>query len=104
MKVWIVCVFVLFALVEFYQWLKHLSLPLPVSILGGILLAVSSNYRFLKLVLGDRAFHSSYPEQPTRVTFFSSPADARVSPSSPFSPASPQQALDPEPPTQQSPD
>ncbi len=44
MKVWLVCFFVLFALAEFFKWLRGFSVPLPIYILGGALLAVASNY------------------------------------------------------------
>lgn len=45
MKVWIISVLVLFGMVETYQWMKHFTLPLPVFLLGGALLAIASNYR-----------------------------------------------------------
>ena len=44
MKVWITCVLVLYGMVEAYQWMKHFTLPLPVFILGGAVLAIASNY------------------------------------------------------------
>ncbi len=44
MKVWIASFVVLFAIAEFYQWLKHFMLPLPIYILGGAFLAIASNY------------------------------------------------------------
>ncbi|MBS3028768.1 MAG: hypothetical protein HCA25_17235 [Dolichospermum sp. DET50] len=44
MRVWLVCFFVLFALAEFFKWLRGFSVPLPIYILGGALLAVASNY------------------------------------------------------------
>lgn len=44
MKVWIASVFVLYGMVEVYQWMKHFTLPLPVFILGGAILAIASNY------------------------------------------------------------
>ena len=42
MRIWIACFLVLFAVVELYEWAKHLSLP--VYILGGAVLAIASNY------------------------------------------------------------
>ncbi len=45
MKVWMISVLVLFGMVEMYQWMKHFTLPLPVFIFGGALLAIASNYR-----------------------------------------------------------
>ena len=44
MRVWIICFFILFALAEFFKWLRGFSVPLPIYILGGVLLAVASNY------------------------------------------------------------
>jgi hypothetical protein len=47
MKVWLACFLVLFALAELFDWVKDLSLPLPIYILGGAFLAVASNYNRL---------------------------------------------------------
>ena len=47
MRVWLACFFVLFALAELFDWVKELSLPLPIYILGGAFLAVASNYNRL---------------------------------------------------------
>ena len=47
MRVWLACFFVLFALAELFDWVKELSLPLPIYILGGAFLAVASNYNKL---------------------------------------------------------
>jgi hypothetical protein len=47
MKIWLACFGVLFAIAELYQWLKHLTLPLPMYILGGALLAIASNHNKL---------------------------------------------------------
>lgn len=44
MTVWLVCFLVLFALAELFDWIKGFSVPLPISILAGTLLAVASNY------------------------------------------------------------
>jgi hypothetical protein len=43
MRVWLACFLVLFGLSELFQWMKQLSLPLPVFILGGAFLAIVSN-------------------------------------------------------------
>lgn len=43
MRVWLSCFLVLFALAELYQWAQHLTLPLPIYILGGAFLAIASN-------------------------------------------------------------
>ena len=44
MRVWLASFLLLFALAQVYQWAKHLMLPLPVFILGGLCLAIASNY------------------------------------------------------------
>jgi hypothetical protein len=44
MRIWLSCFLVLFGLAELFQWMKQLSLPLPVFILGGAFLAIASNY------------------------------------------------------------
>jgi len=44
MRIWLACFGVLFAITELYQWLKHLTLPLPFYILGGAFLAIASNH------------------------------------------------------------
>jgi hypothetical protein len=58
MRVWLACFFVLFALAEFFDWIKEWKLPLPIYILGGAFLAVASNYE---------KFVSSYIKDVTRV-------------------------------------
>ena len=44
MKVLIASFFVLFSLVELYQWLEGISIPLPIYFIGGLFLAIASNY------------------------------------------------------------
>lgn len=44
MRLWITSCLVLFGMIELYQWIKHFTLPLPMFILGGALLAIASNY------------------------------------------------------------
>jgi hypothetical protein len=44
MKVWIASVLILLGMVEVYQWMKHFTVPLPVFIIGGAILAIASNY------------------------------------------------------------
>ena len=44
MRIWLACFFLLFALAELFDWLKHISLPLPIYILGGAFLAIASNF------------------------------------------------------------
>lgn len=44
MRVWLTCFVLLFALSQLFDWMKHISLPLPIYILGGAFLAIASNY------------------------------------------------------------
>lgn len=44
MRVWLACFFVLFALAQLFDWIEHISLPMPIYILGGAFLAIASNY------------------------------------------------------------
>ncbi|MDH6100483.1 hypothetical protein NWP21_16895 [Anabaenopsis sp. FSS-46] len=44
MRVWLACFLLLFAVAELFDWLKKFNLPLPIYILGGVFLAVASNY------------------------------------------------------------
>lgn len=44
MRVWFASFLLLFALAQLFNWMKQLSLPLPIFILGGVLLAIASNY------------------------------------------------------------
>lgn len=44
MRVWLASVILLFTLAQLFQWMKQLSVPLPVFILGGACLAIASNY------------------------------------------------------------
>jgi hypothetical protein len=44
MRVWITCFVLVFGMAEFYQWVRHFTIPLPVFILAGAILAIASNY------------------------------------------------------------
>jgi hypothetical protein len=43
-QAWITIVFILFALVELFQWVKGFILPLPIYVFAGAFLAIASNY------------------------------------------------------------
>ncbi|MBW4651404.1 MAG: hypothetical protein KME06_22340 [Kastovskya adunca ATA6-11-RM4] len=45
MRVWIASFVLLFGIAELYQWFEEITLPLPVYILGGVFLAIASNYK-----------------------------------------------------------
>jgi hypothetical protein len=55
-KVWITCFILLFGAAEVLQWVQQVSLPLPIFILGGALLAIASNYDKLT----NMPFHLDY--------------------------------------------
>ncbi len=61
MRVWITSCLVLFGMVELYQWLEHFTLPLPVFILGGVLLAIASNSN----TIGSYSFRDSANQAPS---------------------------------------
>jgi hypothetical protein len=44
MQVWLLCVLLFFGAAEFYQWVQGFTLPMPVFVLAGALLAVASNF------------------------------------------------------------
>ncbi|MBF2089967.1 MAG: hypothetical protein IGR80_05570 [Synechococcales cyanobacterium K44_A2020_017] len=45
MQIWTVCFLIFFLATQVYQMVKEVSLPLPLAIAGGILLAIASNIR-----------------------------------------------------------
>ncbi|MGI0491320.1 hypothetical protein ACN4EG_05875 [Alkalinema pantanalense CENA528] len=63
----IACFLVVFGMVEGFQWLKHLTIPFPIFILGGIVLAVISNYDklpmdWLQILRQPRSADSTQPK------------------------------------------
>jgi hypothetical protein len=60
MRVWITCFILLFGGTELLQWVKQFSLPLPIFILGGVFLAIASNYDKLSHL----PFHLDYEDPP----------------------------------------
>ncbi|MUG95040.1 hypothetical protein F7734_22810 [Scytonema sp. UIC 10036] len=64
MRVWLACFLVLFALAEFFDWIKEFQLPLPIYILGGAFLAVASNYDKLFESYFSHAIGEATLEQP----------------------------------------
>lgn len=48
LRFWLVCFGLLFVLVELWQWMRELTLPLPFCIVGGVALAIASNISFVK--------------------------------------------------------
>ena len=62
MKVWLTCFILLFGAAEVLHWVKQFSLPLPIFVLAGAVLAIASNYDKLTHL----PFHLDYekPEVP----------------------------------------
>jgi hypothetical protein len=50
LQVAIACFLVLLGSVELFQWFKARNLPMPMLMMGGVLLAVGSNYDKLAIV------------------------------------------------------
>jgi hypothetical protein len=76
MKLWITCFILLFGTSELLQWFRQFSLPLPVFILGGVFLAVASNYDKLSHL----PFHLDYeePELPQKQVASVAPAPGQA--------------------------
>ncbi|MDX2229815.1 MAG: hypothetical protein NW220_09270 [Leptolyngbyaceae cyanobacterium bins.349] len=64
MRVWLISFILLFGAAELYQWASELTLPMPIFVLGGVFLAIASNYDKLK----NLPFHLDYeePEPPPK--------------------------------------
>jgi hypothetical protein len=58
MRVWLTCFILLFGAAELYQWVQKLSLPMPIFVLGGVFLALFSNFDKLK----EFPFHPEYQD------------------------------------------
>jgi hypothetical protein len=43
MRVWLTSFVLLFGAVELFQWAQELTLPMPIFVIGGALLAIASN-------------------------------------------------------------
>lgn len=42
-RVWVVCFVVFFGSAELYQWVQGITLPMPVMVIAGVLLAIAAN-------------------------------------------------------------
>lgn len=58
MRVWLTGFVLLFGAAELYQWVEKLSLPMPIFVLGGVFLALFSNFDQFKQF----PFHPEYQE------------------------------------------
>lgn len=65
MHVWAVCVLVFFGVAELYQWLEGVTLPMPVLVGAGTLLAIASNSLKLGGLASSPAKSSVPPPEPT---------------------------------------
>ncbi|MDR9402026.1 MAG: hypothetical protein RI580_01160 [Halothece sp. Uz-M2-17] len=47
LRFWLVCFGLLFVVVEIWEWLQELTLAFPLCVLGGVILAIASNLKFV---------------------------------------------------------
>lgn len=64
MRVWAICFVLFFAVSELYQWLRDITLPFPVFVVAGGMLAVAANADKLPASLKRSPF-SPIPPTPT---------------------------------------
>ncbi len=83
MRVWLTSFILLFGAAELFQWLREITLPLPVFILGGAFLAIASNYD----KLSDLPFPLNYQEPTTPPEIPASQASKVVLPATPKVPS-----------------
>jgi len=51
MQLWLTSFILLFGAIEFWQWVQPASLPMPIFLMGGALLAIASNYSKISMPL-----------------------------------------------------
>jgi hypothetical protein len=79
MQVWVICFVVFFGAAELYQWVRGLTLPLPVFIVLGGLLAIASNADQWGILRRPQSVTSSTPPVPTPPISMASSPNATVS-------------------------
>lgn len=47
LRFWLVCFALLFVVVEIWEWLRELTLAFPLCLIGGVILAIASNRKFV---------------------------------------------------------
>ena len=47
LRFWLVCFALLFMVVSIWEWLRELTLAFPLCLLGGVILAIASNLKFV---------------------------------------------------------
>jgi hypothetical protein len=80
MQVWLISFVVLFALYECWDWFSQLDLPLPVFVVGGLFLAIVSNYDKRGLFPGWPAPPDPGGEATDGITEPESPPDSKPAP------------------------
>lgn len=50
LRFWLVCFIILFVMVELWEWLQKLTLPFPLCIVAGVVLAIASNLNFRSII------------------------------------------------------
>jgi hypothetical protein len=71
MRVWLTSFILLFGAAEVFQWTQELTLPMPIFVMGGALLAIASNYD--KLANIPLHLDNQKPEPPPQVSGSDSP-------------------------------
>jgi hypothetical protein len=96
MQVWVLCFVVFFAATQFYQWVQDVTLPTPVFIVAGALLAIASNAdRYLAVRQPRPITPNSQPEE-SSVTEPVMPPKLERSPNSPMSLADATPSVEPQ--------
>ncbi|MDJ1184865.1 hypothetical protein [Roseofilum casamattae] len=65
MRLWISSFLILLVLAELWQWLKELTIPFPLFILAGALLAIASNFDRLRQLTQAEPTASAESPSPT---------------------------------------
>ncbi len=68
MQLWLTIFILLFGAVEFWQWVQPTSLPMPIFLMGGALLAIASNYTKISMPLHLDEKSSESPLKPIAPT------------------------------------
>ena len=64
LRFWLVCLGILFVMVELWGWLQELTLPFSFCVLGGLVLAIVSNLKFSPLP-SSSVNHLTLPPKPS---------------------------------------
>lgn len=81
MQLWLTSFILLFGAAEFWQWMQQASLPMPIFVVGGVFLAIASNYGKFSMPfhLAEKLSSSSNLVTSTQATPLVSPATPKKS-------------------------